>query len=457
MTSEKKENFFDLPEDLKKKLDDASSILEKNDKFRIITHYDADGISAAAVLTRCLMKDQSGFHTSFIDRFPDKIPEGLPLIFADIGNSHLKDIQAGDEDVIVLDHHYVKEDLMIESDEENKIFINPHEYDIDGAQEVSGGTLALLLSVWYDEINWEDAVYGLAGAAADKQAIGGFSGLNLKLAQEAGEKGSLQKSKELFIDGKNIQDSLMKACDPYFPDISGEKKEIRRIIDDLKIDPEAEIGSIKKDKKRDLNSLLVLSMLKKDRYAEVIESIMGIHYESEHEPFDTDCLYKILNSTARTNRAGLGLSLCLGDKSARKEAKKIRDDYRSEMIGALKKLEERVEADEYEHLQYFFEEKKTRKGELAGLGILYILDKHKPVLGMSEVDEDIDISARATKEQVEKGLDLGELCRKISGELDGSGGGHNIAAGATIKKGPDKENVNKFLSRMDQEIGEVLF
>ncbi len=444
--------MLELPGGLEKKLDRSLSLLEDNDKFRIITHYDADGISAAAVLTRCLMRDQSGFHTSFVESFPDKIPEGLPLIFTDIGNSHLDDIAEVEEDVIVLDHHDIKKDFDLddpELEEDNKVFVNPHDHGINGSQDVSGGTLALLLSVWYDEVNWEDAVYGLAGAAADKQAIGGFSGLNLKLADEAVEKGLLEERKELFIDGENIRDSLMKACDPYFSGISGHKNEIDEIIRDLNIDSEAKIRSIGKDKIRKLNSLLVLSLVKKNRSPQVIDSIIGVHYRDKHEALDIDTLYKLLNSCARTDRPGLGLCVCLGDKRALEEAKKIRDEYRTEMISKLKNLEKSVEVEEYDHLQYFLEEKKKRKGELAGLGILYILDRNKPVFGITEVEEDVDISARATRDMVEQGLDLGYLCEKISEELGGSGGGHDIASGATIKK----EDMKTFLSRMDHEIG----
>ncbi|MBS3817497.1 MAG: DHH family phosphoesterase [Candidatus Thermoplasmatota archaeon] len=442
--------MFEFPEGLEEKLNRASTILESNDKFRIITHYDADGISASAVLTRSLMKVQAGFHTSFVESFPENIPEGLPLLFTDIGNSHLDQISRVEEDVIVLDHHDIKSDKKREIEDEKKIVINPHEYGIDGAQEVSGGTLALLLAVWFDNVNWEEAVYGLAGAAADKQAVDGFTGLNKKLAEKAAEEGYLEERTDLFIDGKGIKEALMKACDPYFPGISGERKEIKSILKDLDIDPESNLKSIGQEKKRELASLLVLSLLKKRRPAELVESIRGVHYRSRYHSLDTDRLYKILNSCARNNRPGLGLSLCLGDENALEEAKEIRDGYRTEMVEKLDDLEEKMET--YDHIQYFYEEEKTRKGELAGLGMLYLLPLDKPVFGLVKVDDEIDISARATREMVNKGLDLGELCSKISERVGGTGGGHDIAAGARIKK----DKIDRFLESMNKEVAAVL-
>jgi len=442
-------NLFDIPDDLEKKIERAISILEDHDKFRLITHYDADGISASAVLARTVMKYQKGFHTTFIDTFPEKIPGGHPIIFTDIGNSYLDRISKLEEDVIVLDHHKVRENNPSDLDVENKVFINPHDHGIDGSQEVSGGTLALLLAVKYDNTNWEESLYGLAGAAADKQAVGGFTGLNLELLENSVEKGFLEKKPGLFIDGNNIYNALMRACDPYFPGISGQKGELKSILEDLEIDPDARMESINVEKKRKLNSLLVLSLLRRNIPIHVIESIYGTHYVSPHNGMEVDILYKVLNSCARNDRPGLGLSVCLGDDRALEEAREIRDQHRKKMVGKLKTLEDQIE--KMENIQYFYEEKKTMKGELAGLGMLYILDQEMPVLGLVELDDKVDVSARATKNMVDQGLDMGELCDKLARKFGGGGGGHDIAAGATI----EKHNVESFLKTMDDEVGKV--
>lgn len=442
--------MLDIPEDFEKKLRDAISILQGHDKFRIITHYDADGITSSAVLARCLMKYQKGFHATFVNSFPDDIPQGYPIIFTDIGNGHLSRINQLDEPAIVLDHHDIKDAEAEVAEDEDHVFVNPYDYGIDGSQEISGGTLTLLLTVLYDSTNWEESIYGLAGASADKQAIGGFRGMNLKLVEEALEKDHLEKSEDLFIDGRTVYSALMKACDPYFPGISGEEEEIKKILNDIEIDLEAKLESISPDKKRKLNSILVLSLLEKDIPAHVIESMYGTHYISPKSGIDADVLYKLLNSCARNGRSGLGLSLCLGDNSAFQEAKRIRDSYRKQMIQKLKKLDEKIETKE--NIQYFYEEKRTRKGELAGLGMLYLLEQDRPVLGLSELEENVDISARATKQMVDAGLDLGKLCSLLAEKLGGEGGGHNIAAGATV----EKNKIDDFLDMMDEEVGKEL-
>lgn len=443
--------MFDIPKALEEKLERASTIFEQHDKFRIITHYDADGIASASVLARSLMKDHKGFHASFVDTLPDNFTEEIPIIFTDIGNSYLEKITKIDTPVIVLDHHEVRKNKdNSDTLKEDKVFVNPHDHGIDGAQEISGSTLSLLFTVFHDENNWEDSLYGLAGAAADKQALNGFTGMNKKIVEKAEDKGYLEKRKGLFIDGENVKDALVNACDPYFPSISGDEETVKEILEGLDIDPESKITSLSKDKSRKLTSLLVLTLLKRKVSLTVIESIYGNRYQCEGGNINIDILYKILNSCARENKPGLGLALCLGDEDSLEEAKSIRSKYRKEMVGKLSSLKEDVV--ELDNIQYFFEEKKTRKGELAGLGMLYFLPQDKPVLALTEQEDEIDISVRASEQMVNIGLDLGQICAELTEEIGGQGGGHDIAAGATI----GKEDLDDFLDMIDDEVGKIL-
>jgi len=438
----------ELPEELRSKFESAAEILDGHDKFRMISHYDGDGISAASVLALTLMRKNKGFHARFVSELPDNLPKDLPIILTDIGNSHLKSLKDTEEPLIVLDHHKVDE--KIEGDEEH-IFINPHDYGIDGSQEVSGGTLALILSVIFDKKNISLSVFGLAGAAADKQDLDGFTGLNLSLLKDALEENELEETKGLFLDGIDIKDALMKACDPYFPGISGRERDIKLLLEDIDLDSETPVADISSAASRKLNTLLILSLLERDIPSHIIESIKGEHYFSSRFDLGVNDLYKLLNSSARTKQAGLGMSLCLGDKKALKRTEEIRNDYRSDMIQKLHSLEDDGPK-EKENIQYFFEEKKERKGELAGLTMLYIFDQTKPTLGICELEDRFDISARATRKLVSDGLDLGELCRDIAERYDGRGGGHDIAAGATVPK----KNKDEFIEDFDKEVGKAL-
>ncbi len=76
----------------------------------------------------------------------------------------------------------------------------------------------------------------------------------------------------------------------------------------------------------------------------------------------------------------------------------------------------------------------------------YILDQSKPTLALSSVKGKIKVSSRGTKHLVSKGLDLSAALKKSAEKLGGIGGGHSVAAGATIAEGKEEE----FLKAVDE-------
>jgi len=72
-----------------------------------------------------------------------------------------------------------------------------------------------------------------------------------------------------------------------------------------------------------------------------------------------------------------------------------------------------------------------------------------PIIGFADKgNNEVKASARGTQDLIDKGLDLSAAMGKTAKQLDGVGGGHNIAAGATIPKGKEEE----FLDLLEQEI-----
>jgi RecJ-like exonuclease len=78
----------------------------------------------------------------------------------------------------------------------------------------------------------------------------------------------------------------------------------------------------------------------------------------------------------------------------------------------------------------------------------YILDQSKPTLALSVVDNKLKVSSRGTKHLVSKGLDLSAALKKAAEKFGGVGGGHAVAAGATVPEGRDLE----FLKAVDEVV-----
>jgi single-stranded DNA-specific DHH superfamily exonuclease len=82
----------------------------------------------------------------------------------------------------------------------------------------------------------------------------------------------------------------------------------------------------------------------------------------------------------------------------------------------------------------------------------YLFDQEKPTLCLASGDGKVKVSSRGTDYLIARGLDLAVALREAAGALGGNGGGHNIAAGATIPRGQEE----KFLALLDVIVGRQL-
>jgi RecJ-like exonuclease len=104
------------------------------------------------------------------------------------------------------------------------------------------------------------------------------------------------------------------------------------------------------------------------------------------------------------------------------------------------------------HIQFFYCEEPSLAGSVAGAGIQFYFDQSRPVFGLSAMERVTKISARGTREQIARGIDLATACREAAESVEGDGGGHNIASGATVPKGKEE----KFLGLADEIVGRQL-
>ncbi len=102
----------------------------------------------------------------------------------------------------------------------------------------------------------------------------------------------------------------------------------------------------------------------------------------------------------------------------------------------------------------FFHAKEGIRDTIIGIVTNMLLnsedvDSSVPLLGFAYTENgDVKVSARATQALIDKGLNLSSALKHAAKELNGVGGGHDIAAGATIPKGKEEE----FLEIVEKEI-----
>jgi single-stranded DNA-specific DHH superfamily exonuclease len=180
------------------------------------------------------------------------------------------------------------------------------------------------------------------------------------------------------------------------------------------------------------------------------DSVIGEVIRLKHEVVENSLeMVQLLNACGNRDLPGLGLTLCLRDKSALKEAKKLAREYKSHIrreIGILREQSRMMKS-----IRYLKMENMEAGAIVSGLGIRYLYTD-RPLVTLNHKDDMVKISARGTRPLISEGLDLSIALRKAAQAVGGTGGGHTIASGASIPPGSE----DRFLALLDEIVEEQL-
>lgn len=443
-------NIISMPPELEQRISDAAGLLAKEHRVRVVSHYDADGISSAAVLCGMLERSSKPFQATMTRSLDRNLIERLKtennslVIFADMGSGQLELIDELQTRTIVLDHHKVKDDAT------QTVHINPSMWGINGTSDVSGATTSFLLAQYVDESNWDLSPCALAGAYGDMQHLGGYKGLNLQILQKAVEKGILSEKRMLNLQGENIMEAAGSSADPYFRGYSGRRDLVSVLCSQIGIDPEKGFNEYTEADSRRVASVLMLLLASNGCDYENTSQIVSVQHISKGSGLSVSEIASLANACGRSERYSVGLAMELGDEAATVQARDLRNEYNRRVLDKLVSLEEGIE--QKRNIQCFRSDDSSLAGALSGLYMAFIGEKGKPTIAYSLSDKNYRISARGTKNLVSRGLDLAEGLSEASKKVGGVGGGHVIASGATVPR----DMLSAFLDELDAITGRQL-
>ena len=437
-----------LPAKFSEGIGKASDAIRSAGRLRVVSHYDADGIAAGAVAAGALAACDKQFHLTMAKGFSDELVERLrkegndAVLFLDMGSGQIDALESLDASVVVLDHHKpVRKSKKV-------LQVNPHLYGVDGMTECCASTLALLLAVALEQSSWKLAPVALAGIVGDRQHMGGMKGVNRQLLDEAVDKEFVKTQKSLNLKGATVEKAISGSVDPYLVGLSGRSENVLAFLESMNIDPDTPLGSLDEFYRRKLTSMLSLRLMGQGCRPETVEELVTEVLWIPSMNLSAADLADLLNACGRLDHESLGLALSLGDSSAMEEASSLRAEYNGRLMKRLLAIESDG-VEQMDSLQYFDVDEPSLAGAICGLSMQYILDQSKPTLALSSVSSEIKVSSRGTKYLVSKGLDLATALRSAAESVGGVGGGHAVAAGATVPEGKRDE----FLSSCDSIIG----
>jgi single-stranded-DNA-specific exonuclease len=448
------------------------------DRILVASHVDADGLTSAAIASTALARASKPHEVVFADQLDETEIARLAatdhetVLFTDFGSGQLDVIApyeaAGDFTPIIADHHQP-------ADAETAMHLNPLLEGIDGASELSGAGAAYLLARALDEgtANRDLAALAVVGAVGDRQTVGGeLIGPNARIAAEGVAAGVLETKPDLAVYGtqtRPLPKLLEYASDVRIPGITGDQAGAMRFLEDLDV-ASKEDGSwrtwvdLNADERQAVVSGLLQRAVTRGVPSEKAEQLVGTSYtllmeEPGTELRDASEFSTLLNATARYDRADVGLAVCLGNRDgALTAAQRLLQTHRRNISEGLDWIVEEGVTEE-EHIQWVHVGDAIRDtivGIVAGMAVgTADIDRETPIIAFAkkhDEPESIKVSSRGTAGLVARGLDLSVVMREAAGAVGGDGGGHDIAAGATVPAGEE----DRFIAEADRLVGEQL-
>ncbi|MEE9594032.1 MAG: DHH family phosphoesterase, partial [Candidatus Hydrothermarchaeales archaeon] len=283
----------------------------------------------------------------------------------------------------------------------------------------------------------------------------------------------IEVRKDLRLFGRQTRPlyrAINYTTEPFIPGLSGSESSCIQFLSELGIPLKKDgdytmLADLNEDERKKLTTALILKMIEHKVPTNVAESIVGDVYtlvkeEKKTALKDAREYATLLNGCGKNGYNGIGISVCLGDRKDqyKQSISKLKGHkrYISKCYGWISKNIERVKDEGILYSVNVGSEIDSNViGTVASMVLSSgLLESNKPIVAFSDTEDgDVKVSSRGTRDLVERGLNLGRAMRYASEKMGrGDGGGHDIAAGATIDKGKEED----FLTYVREEVGRQL-
>lgn len=472
MSKNNQTSFFSLISEVAKIILDE---VEENKQFLIASHFDADGLSAASILGKALIRTNASIHIKILEKLNKDIIDELSkikadfLIFSDIGSGYFSILPEaiGSRKALVLDHHPPES---IETIPDNILHINPHLHQIDGTTEISGSGISYFVAKSINEKNVDLSALAIVGALGDIQDKGdkhSLFSLNGKIVEDGVNANYVKVEKDLIFFGREtrpIHKAIAYTTNPFLPGLSGEEDKCLALLKSAEIslkdgDKWRSVVDLSQKEKQALLSKIIEYLSSKGFSGNVTLDLIGNAYtllkEEKWTPSrDAREFASLLNACGRMRKSSLAVAFCLGERNGvAEDIKNILSEYRQTLANLMNLINENKDKVEDKgkvfviHGEDIINENMT--GAISTILSLSNQNIERVTLVLTNTQENtIKISGRASRLILDKGIHLGKILQILAEKYEGIGGGHDVAAGAEIPM----ENKTNFLKEFNEMI-----
>jgi RecJ-like exonuclease len=446
------------------KLDDSlsnfsntiSDCIKSGKDIAVLTHIDCDGLTSGSIMTKALIRAGAKVTVRTLREMSSQAVKNMAddsrdfHVITDLGGGFAKqlDESLGDK-WFVLDHHEI-------SDEEhgNERVINAWKFGMDGGTAICAGGMAYLAAKSLDKRNSDLAAIAVVSALGDRQDRGekkSFLGKNAEIAEEAKNSGQLQIDMDLLLFGREtrpLSDALAFTSQPFIEGLTWNRDAcfslLRSAGINLKDGGRFRTPSDLTDDEKRILLEAITKFASSQNATQIMGELIGYTYtfpSEERRSFLRDAreFSTMLNSCGRIGKAGVGISICAGDRNKMlQEGENILVDYRKmirEYMNILTNERWRLN-DSTRYLMVNGEGviPETMTGTISSLLAGSPKNAGKIIILRTNGEENtIKFSSRKSI-GCKSDVNLSVLMRMGAEKFNGVGGGHDMAAGARITK-----------------------
>ena len=425
----------------------------ENKEVVIVSHYDTDGITSAAILAKALKRLDKKFCIKIIKQLEEQTLDELRnldknklIILLDLGSGSLHHLGNIKSELFIIDHHEIIHEIP-----KNVNIINPHLYN---EEEVSGACLTYFFA---KEISAENkdlsnlALIGMVGDMLEKE-VSKINNVLLNDAEVIVKKGLL-----LYPATRPLHKTLEFATGIFIPGVTGSSRGAISLLKDAGIEKNGyEYKSLIELDNEEMSKLITSILLRlpsRNTHENLIGNIYLIKLFNRLE--DAREISAMINACGRLGCGEIALALCMGSKKAKSIAESIYAKYKQHIVSALNYVSKshNLIGREYVIINAKDEIKDTIIGTVASiLANSQAYEKGTVIIAMAYAQNKIKVTARIVGRN---GRNIREMLEEVVKCIGGDCGGHAAAAGCLINKEKEDEFLNLLRKQLDVEIVKV--
>ena len=430
------------------------SLIKEKKTILILGHLDADGIASASIIGKAIQRKNGNYIIRIYSEMNHKIIENIQEgeydfhIFCELGAGLVKEIKNILKDKwLILDHHQIPSE-----EKKMKQVFNAWQFNYDGGKEISAAGMAYFVAKKIDEHNIDLSWLPVVAMIADRQDQGekrSVLSLNKIILDEAVKEGFVEVRRDILFYGretKPVYIALASMTTPFIPGLSGNRDACLATLTSTGLQLKQNgrwrtLADLNEDEKKKVVESIVPYLTQVETANEAMDSLIGDVYilmkeDDSSSLRDAREFGTLLNACGRMKRAGIGVSICLGDRNeALHESEQILKEYSRTLNRLIQMLlEDEARTIEQQAFNMVIGDGIVDEDMLGSLtSVLSGVSRFetKILLARTTTDGHYKISLRRSP-KTDTMINLGLIVQELANLYGGTGGGHEAAAECNI-------------------------